>query len=73
MFGRILWILMALALVAGCRTVPVAGECPESAGIQCLTAKICQPDERRGCQKCTCEGAWNSDPDNERKRVEGGR
>ena len=54
------WLLLVL-LATGCKTVPVAGECPEVANLRCLTRKICSEDKKRGCITCTCETAWNSD------------
>ena len=50
-----------LLLVAGCKTMPVAGECPEMANLHCMTRKICSPDRERGCQKCFCESPWGKD------------
>ncbi|MBW2704437.1 MAG: hypothetical protein JRF33_26770 [Deltaproteobacteria bacterium] len=45
-------------LVSACKTVPVAGECPENAGLRCLTRKVCQEDKKRGCLRCACDGQW---------------
>lgn len=50
-----------LFLLSGCRTVQIAGECPRSAGLHCMTRKICSPDRERGCQKCICESPWGQD------------
>ncbi len=66
--------LLALGLwlgAPGCRTVPVADECPETAGQPCLSSRVCAWDEKRGCQKCVCEGAWESDPYREERRARG--
>lgn len=71
MLRRLCWFVIFLALLAGCKTVPVAGECPETASLRCLSRKICQTDSRRGCQKCICEGAWNSDPRKAADQAEG--
>jgi hypothetical protein len=51
-----------LLLSTGCRSVPVAGECPENSMLRCMSARICDWDEKRGCQRCGCEGTWRSDP-----------
>jgi len=53
----ILWVLVGLA----CATTKVAGECPESENLRCMTRKICDQDKQRGCMVCTCESAWESD------------
>lgn len=75
MLGRIFWrilcLVIGLALLAGCKTVRVAGECPETASLRCLSRKICQSDTRRGCQKCICEGGWTSDPYKAAEQAEG--
>ena len=51
---RIVILLMLLALLAACRTMPVAGECPESVGVKCVLGKDCWEDEKRGCRVCRC-------------------
>jgi len=56
-------VLPVLALVAlSCRSVPVAGECPETAQIRCLTAKKCVEDKKRACLRCQCEEAFQTQP-----------
>ena len=69
---RVLIGLIVLWLLAtACRTMPVAGECPESASLRCMTRKICQEDAKRGCVVCTCESAWESDPARQEDRQRG--
>ena len=63
-------MLLALGLLA-CRTMPVAGECPESVNLRCMTRKVCVDDARRGCQACSCESAWESDPARQEDRQRG--
>ncbi len=71
MLRRLCWIVMALAFLAGCKTPRVAGECPENANLRCLSRKICETDKRRGCQRCTCEGGFTSDPYRAADQAEG--
>ena len=78
---RLLLPLFALSLAvvflaSGCKTTPVAGECPETSNLRCLTKKVCHEDRKRGCLRCACDGQWfenkpykqgenlNKDPDN---------
>ena len=56
-------VLFALALAA-CRTIPVAGECPEAQDLRCLTKKVCSEDRDRGCQVCQCEAPYLANPSN---------
>jgi hypothetical protein len=62
MLRRLFWLVIALALLVGCKTPRVAGECPENATLRCLSRKICETDKRRGCLKCSCETGFTSDP-----------
>ncbi|HOX45096.1 MAG TPA: hypothetical protein PK668_15960 [Myxococcota bacterium] len=68
------WVLILLACglaALGCKTVPVADECPETASQPCLSERRCAWDEKRGCQRCVCEGVWESDPYREERRARG--
>ena len=65
-----LTLAMSLA-VSSCRSVPVAGECPETRDIFCATPKVCAEDKARGCQKCSCEAAWEDDAVHEQDRIRG--
>ena len=68
---RIAIIIFALLLSSACYTTRVAGECAESVNLKCLTKKICSEDKTRGCQVCTCEAAWISDPEQQDKVIRG--
>lgn len=52
---RIFFLLALLAFAAGCRSIPVAGECPDSVGMKCLMGKQCAEDKERGCIMCRCD------------------
>ena len=52
---RIILLLVLLAFIAACRSIPVAGECPESVGSKCLVGKKCSEDKKRGCIMCRCD------------------
>ncbi len=64
-------MVLFMGIATSCKTVQVAGECPESQGLRCMTRKICQMDEKRGCQRCSCQSTWRSDPYDAVKRAEG--
>jgi len=70
---RILILLVLLAFAAGCRSIPVAGECPESAGLKCLAGKQCFEDKQRGCIMCRCNSPLNPDEHGAREAQERGR
>ena len=59
----VLWLL-----ATACRTMPVAGECPESTSLRCLSRKVCEEDHTRGCLVCTCEAVWETDPSRQEER-----
>ena len=52
---RIMLLLVLLAFAVGCRSMPIAGECPESVGMKCLAGKKCSEDKKRGCMMCRCD------------------
>jgi hypothetical protein len=68
---KIAIVIFALLLSSACSTVRVAGECSESVNLKCMTKKICSEDTKRGCQVCSCEAAWISDPDQQDKMMRG--
>ena len=70
---RIIILLALLAFAAGCRSIPIAGECPETAGIKCLTGKKCSEDKKRGCQVCSCDTPVNPDEHGAREAQDRGR
>jgi len=59
---KIFWWFAAGAFVCaafgGCRTLPRAGECPESKGMRCLIEKECEEDRVRRCLVCRCEAPF---------------
>ena len=61
----IIWVFPA------CVKTRIAGECPQTKHIRCMTRKICSEDKAQGCMKCTCESAWESDPIKEQERIRG--
>ena len=65
----ILLLLVLLASAVGCRSIPVAGECPESVGMKCLAGKQCAEDKQRGCIMCRCD-APNLPSDTEAKEAQ---
>jgi hypothetical protein len=69
--NRIVWILLLVAFAVACRTIPVAGECPESRSLRCLSRKVCTEDRQRGCQVCRCEDVWESDPARQDEKMRG--
>jgi len=66
----ILLLAPVILSLSGCKSIPVAGECPESAGLKCLTRKVCTEDAKRGCMMCTCESPFGTEdiPDQDRQR-----
>jgi hypothetical protein len=52
---RIVLLLVLLAFAVACRSMPVAGECPESVSMKCLAGKKCSEDTKRGCIVCRCD------------------
>lgn len=69
---RVAFLLIVLTmLIAGCRGIPVAGECPESQNLRCMGRKICTEDKKRGCMVCSCEQIWESDPTKADERIRG--
>ena len=44
--------------ICGCRTLPRAGECPESKEMRCLIEKECEEDRVRHCLVCRCEAPF---------------
>jgi hypothetical protein len=52
---RILLLVLLLLFAVGCRSIPIAGECPESVGMKCLAGKKCSEDKKRGCIMCRCD------------------
>ena len=48
-----------LVLLFGCRTTPVAGECPDNSNVPCATNRSCSEDKQRGCMVCTCDPAMS--------------
>jgi hypothetical protein len=68
---KLLLFLSACLALSSCRTVPVAGECPESASLRCLSRKVCTEDAKRGCLVCTCESVWETDPSRQEDRQRG--
>jgi hypothetical protein len=52
---KIILLLVLLVFVIGCRSVPVAGECPDSVTMKCLAGKKCYEDKKRGCIMCRCD------------------
>ena len=52
---RIIILLVLLVFAVACRSIPVAGECPDSAGMKCLAGKKCSEDKKRGCIMCRCD------------------
>jgi hypothetical protein len=67
----IVWAVLLLALAMACRTMPVAGECPESKDLRCLSRKVCTEDRQRGCQVCKCQDVWESDPVHQDEKMRG--
>jgi len=57
---KFLMVIFLSFMATACRTVPVAGECAETSNIRCLTKKVCDYDNKRGCMKCMCESDFNS-------------
>jgi len=51
--------LLLLLAAASCTTTRIAGECPDTEQLRCMTRKICSFDRTRGCQVCACESAIN--------------
>ena len=49
--------LLILVMLTACKTVPVAGACPDSQGLRCLTVPECVYDRDRGCMQCRCSEA----------------
>lgn len=70
---RILLLLVLLAFAVGCRSIPIAGECPETTGIKCLAGKKCSQDEKRGCLVCSCDSPINPSETGAREAQERGR
>ena len=58
---KFLMVIILSFTATACRTITVAGECPETANIRCMTRKVCDQDKKRGCMKCMCESIFNSD------------
>ena len=71
MFRLLISVVFLCLLVGACRTMPVAGECPESTNLRCLSRKVCVEDAKRGCLRCSCESAWESDPGRQEDRQRG--
>lgn len=63
--------LLLVFVLGACKTTPVAGECPDSSRVPCLTRRICTEDKTRGCQVCICERALGT-PDEEAQQEESG-
>ncbi len=51
---RVFIVAAGMLVSWSCRTLPVAGACPESVGLRCLTAPVCTFDRARGCMLCRC-------------------
>jgi hypothetical protein len=65
-------LAMAMVLAAGCATPRVAGECPETAGVRCLSKRVCTYDRDRGCERCSCDAPWNPARESDEQRRRGG-
>ena len=70
---KIIILLVLLMFVVGCRSIPIAGECPETVGISCLTGKKCSEDKKRGCMVCSCDTPVNPDEHGAREAQDRGR
>jgi hypothetical protein len=66
---RVILLLVLLMFVVGCRSIPVAGECPDSVTMKCMTGKQCAEDKKRGCIMCRCD-APNLPSDTEAKEAQ---
>lgn len=51
----VLITLLVLTTISSCTTTKVAGACPGSKNLRCLTGQTCSFDENRGCQVCHCD------------------
>ena len=67
---RVGLMTVVLLMTVGCRTVPIAGECPDSAELKCMTQKQCVEDKRRGCMVCQCEDPFQTDPARKVQQIE---
>jgi hypothetical protein len=65
-----MWIAVISLATIGCRHIQVAGECPESAELKCMTRKVCVEDKQRGCLVCQCEDPFQTDPSRKVEEIE---
>ncbi len=69
LLGWALILVGVLFCLSDCRTTTIAGQCPHSENLRCMTQKQCAYNERLKCQECVCKPSWESDRFKEADRL----